>query len=269
MSLWALLSCTEISLSFPWPTCLRRSPPASPLVWPPSSLASHRLCWIRLKWGLKIVPLMVPALQPPLYSRLEGGQTDSAHKLGSWELGQGCRDSLWGLGGGSASWVEDVRASHPLEEVFPSSKEQTEQKNPLSLRSRVLKLVRSPRQSSPFELLNWAIFVCSGQIRRKGPGLGGPQSFLLGLELRWTTSHTAATFCHPPTPRTQPRVLAFLKLLPIFLVSQYLLVSPDPFSNRPLPIVFSANTPKTPFVLRAFLLITKLKALSVEWSRAA
>lgn len=91
--------------------------------------------------------------------------------------------------------------------------------------------------------------------------MGGPQSFLLDLELRWTTSHTAASFCHPPTPRTQPRVLAFLKLLPIFLVSQYLLVSPDPFSNRPLPIVFSANTPKTPFVLRAFLLITKLKSL--------
>ena len=225
------LSCTEISLSFPWPTCLRRFLPASPSVWPPSGLASHRLCWIRLKWGLKIVPLMAPALQPLLCSRLEGGQTDSAHKLGSWELGQGCRDSLWGLGGGSASWAEDVRASHPLEEVFPSSREQTEQKNPLALRTRVLKLARSPRQSSPFELLNQAICISSGQIRGKGPGLGGPQSFLLGLELLWTTSHTAAPFCHPPTPWSQPRVLAFLKLLPMFLLSQYLLVSLVPFSK--------------------------------------
>lgn len=50
------------------------------LVWPLSSLASHSLCWIRLKWSLKIVPLMAPALQPSLSSWLEGGQTDSAHK---------------------------------------------------------------------------------------------------------------------------------------------------------------------------------------------
>lgn len=104
--------------------------------------------------------------------------------------------------------------------------------------------------------------------------MGGPQSFLfsLGLGLDWGTSQMAAPFCHPPTPGTQPRFLAFLKLLPIFLISLCLLVSPF-FQACPPLIVFSANKSKDPFYFKGIpddhSGETKLKALSMGWSRAA
>lgn len=76
-----------------------------------------------------------------------------------------------GLGGGSLSWTEDVRAHHFPEEIFPSSKEQAQQES-FGLKEKGFNLVRSPGQFNPFELLT-VIWGLGEQIRDKEPSLGG------------------------------------------------------------------------------------------------
>lgn len=104
--------------------------------------------------------------------------------------------------------------------------------------------MRSPGQSSPFELLNGTVCGLVGQT--SGRGLACSSSARIGLAFPGTHPRLQALSGGLYLRGTLPKFLAFLKLPSMFLIS-YLLVSPLCSSQLALSELYKLIQ-KTPFI---------------------